>query len=161
MRDIKDYEGLYAATSCGKIYSYRAKRFLKPIKNKKGYLYVNLCKDGVCKHYFVHRLVADAYLPNQDNLPQVNHKDEDKSNNALPNLEWISPKDNTNYGTGKERSAKSRQKKVICIETQQIFDSVTKAAKAVNVSPSHISECCRGKLKTSGGYHWAYYEDEE
>lgn len=75
----------------------------------------------------------------------MNHKDEDKSNNVLSNLEWISPKDNTNYGTGKERSAKSRQKKVICLETKEVFSSINEAAKAVDINPSCIGKVCRGK----------------
>lgn len=83
MRDIPGYEELYAATSCGKIYSYKAKKFLKPGKTKDGYLFVILYKDGVHKCYRVHRLIAATYLPNPDNLPQVNHKDEDKSNNSV------------------------------------------------------------------------------
>lgn len=83
MRDIPGYEGLYAATSCGKIYSYRAKKFLKPRITKKGYCRVLLYKDGKGKDFYIHRLVAEAYLDNPENLSQVNHKDEDKSNNSV------------------------------------------------------------------------------
>lgn len=75
MRDIKGYEGLYAATSCGRIFSYRAKKFLKPRITKKGYCRVLLYKDGKGKDFYIHRLVAEAYLDNPENLPQVNHKD--------------------------------------------------------------------------------------
>ena len=144
MKDIKGYEGLYAATSCGKIYSYRAKKFLKPRKDRGGYLLENLYKDSKMKTYTIHRLITETFLPNPDNLPEVNHIDEDKTNNALSNLQWISHKDNINYGTGKERAAKSCQKKVICIETQEVFDSIKDAAKAVDISPSSISSCCKG-----------------
>ena len=161
MRDIKDYEGLYAATSCGRVWSYRAKKFLKSRKNRDGYLLVNLYKDSKMKTYVIHRLIAETYLPNQDNLPEVNHKDEDKSNNALPNLEWCTREYNINFGTGKERAAKSHQKKVICVETGIIYNSIIEAAKAVDISPSSISGCCKGKRKTAAGLHWRYYEDEE
>ena len=113
MRDIPGYEGLYAATSCGKIYSYRAKKFLKPRKDRDGYLLINLYKDNKMKTYLVHRLIAATYLDNPLNLPQVNHKDEDKTNNALPNLEFCTAAYNINFGTGKERAAKSCQKKHI------------------------------------------------
>ena len=117
-------------------------------------------KNGKTKTCVIHRLVAETYLPNPLNLPQVNHKDEDKLNNALSNLEYCTAAYNTNYGTHNERSAKARQKKVICIETGQVFKSVKEAQDFVN--STHISECCRGKLKTTAGYHWAYYyEDEE
>ena len=88
MKDIQGYEGLYAVTSCGKVWSYKNERFLKPYKKRDGYLEVYLYKGGERKHYIIHRLVAMAYIPNPDNLPQVNHKDENKENNALPNLEW-------------------------------------------------------------------------
>ena len=152
MLDIKGYEGLYAATSCGKIYSYRAKKFLKPSKDRYGYLQVVLCKDGKQKTYRIHRLVAEAYLPNPLNLPQVNHKDENKANNALPNLEWCDAAYNNNY---------SFAKKVICVETGIIYNSIKEAAKAVNVAKSNISGCCRGKQKASAGYHWKYYKEEK
>lgn len=161
MKFIPGYEGLYAATEDGRIFSYRKNRFLRPRKNKDGYYRVDLCKNGKSKTYLVHRLIAATYLDNPENLLQVNHKDEDKTNNALLNLEWISPKDNINYGTGKERSAKSRQKKVICLETKEVFDSVTEAAKAVNINPSNISRCLTGRHKTAASYHWRYYEEEK
>lgn len=158
MKYIPGYEGLYAATEDGRIFSYKTNKFLKPSNNGFGYLYVDLCKNGVRKRYRVHRLIAATYLENPLNLPQVNHKDEDKSNNALSNLEWISPKDNTNYGTGKERSAKSRQKKVICIETGEIFESIDAAGKAKYIDPSCIGKVCKGKGKTAAGVHWKYYD---
>ena len=161
MRDIPGYESLYAVTSCGKVYSYRAKKFLKPRLTKKGYCRVLLYKDGKGKDFYIHRLVSEAYLDNPENLSQVNHKDEDKSNNSVQNLEYCDAAYNTNYGTGKERSAKSRQKKVICIETQEIFDSVTEAAKAVDVDKSSISRCIAGRQKTCAGYHWKQYDQKE
>ena len=148
MRDIKGYESLYGITSCGRVYSYRTKKFLKPWDDGRGYLCVNLSKNGKWKHYKIHRLVADAYLPNPDNLPQVNHIDENKTNNALPNLEWCDASYNINY---------SQAKKVICVETGIIYNSITEAAKAVNRSIGNISNCCKGKRKTSAGFHWRYY----
>lgn len=105
MIDIKGYEGLYAVTSCGKIWSYRKGAFLSPINNGK-YLYVELWKNGKRKRERIHRLVAQAYLPNPNNLPQVNHKDEVKTHNYLGNLEWCDASYNINYGTRNERVAK-------------------------------------------------------
>lgn len=136
MRDIPGYEGLYGITSCGRVWSYRAKKFLKPFDDGRGYKIVVLSKNGKPKKYKIHRLVAEAYLPNPANLPQVNHKDENKANNALPNLEWCDAAYNINY---------SQAKKVICLETGEIFDSITKAAKAVDVAKGNISRCCKGK----------------
>lgn len=159
MKDIKNYEGLYAVTSCGKVWSYKRKKFLNPFSNEKGYLLVTLCKDSVIKHYKVHRLVAEAYIPNPENKPQVNHIDECKTNNCLNNLCWMTGKENVNYGTGKERSAKARRKKVICIETGEIFNSLTETAKVVNKSIGNICLCLKGVTETAAGYHWAYYEE--
>lgn len=158
MRDIPGYEGLYAATSCGRIWSYRAKKFLKPGKTRKGYLKVVLCKDGAKKTCLVHRLIAATYLDNPENLPCVNHRDEDKSNNALSNLEFCDVRYNCNFGTRNQRLSK----RVICIETNEIFNSIKEAAKALDIVPSNISSCLTGKRQIAGGFHWAYYyEDEE
>ena len=161
MRDIPGYEGLYAATSCGRVWSYRRKKFLKPGNDGRGYKIVSLSKNGERKTYKIHRLVVETYLPNPDNLPQVNHKDENKANNALQNLEYCDAAYNTNYGTGKERSAKARSKKIQCIETQEVFDSIKDAAKAINRSTGNICDCLAGRNKTTAGYHWKYYDQKE
>ena len=106
MKDIKGYEGLYAITSCGKVWSYRRKKFLKPVANRVGYFYVNLCINGNHTSYAIHRLVAEAYIPNPENLPEINHKDENKENNCLQNLEWCNRKYNINYGTRNDKLKK-------------------------------------------------------
>ena len=157
MRDIPEYEGLYAATTDGQIYSYRSKKYLKPWINNSGYLQVGLCKDGTRKIYLAHRLIAETYLPNPQNLPAVNHIDEDKSNNALQNLEYCDAKYNCNFGTRNEKLSK----RVICVETEIIYSSIREAAKAVDIVPSNISNCLAGRRKTAGGYHWKYYEQKE
>lgn len=90
MKDIKGFEGKYAVTSCGKVWSYRSKRFLKIEKTSNGYLRVYL-QD---KHYYVHRLVAETYLSNPDNLPEVHHIDANKEHNYINNLQWMSKRDN-------------------------------------------------------------------
>ena len=156
MKDIIGYEGLYAITSCGKVYSYRSKKFLKPRKIRDGYLQVNLYKDGKREFYYIHRLVAEAYLPNPDNLPQVNHKDENKENNALPNLEWCDISYNVNYGSRNEKVGKALGKPVYCEELNKIFDGAHAAARELNLFQANITNCCKGKLKTTGGYHWRY-----
>lgn len=152
MKDIKGYEGLYAITSCGKVYSYKRKRFLRPFDNGLGYFKVFLCKDGKKKQYYLHRLVAEAYLENPNNYPQVNHRDENKSNNCVNNLEFCTVEYNANFGTRNERISK----KIICLETGEKFNSLTEAAIAINRSVVTLSNHLRGRRKTCAGLHWAY-----
>ena len=159
MVDIQGYEGIYAITSCGKVWSYKTKRFLKTHKNAKGYERVYLYKDNIGKRFTIHKLVAMAYIPNSNNLPQVNHKDENRENNSVNNLEWCTNKYNSNYGTRNERMAKAKRKKVLCIELNRIFDSGLQAQKELKIAVSRISECCSGKSKTAGGYHWQYADE--
>lgn len=160
MREIPNYEGLYAVTSCGKVWSYRSKRFLTPRKSKKGYLTVLLCNKGNMREFKIHRLVADAYIPNPDNLPQVNHKDENKQKNCISNLEWCTNLYNRNYGTRNQRAAmaisKAKMKPCICIETNKIYPSVAQAAKETNLCKSSIGKCCRGERKSCSNTHWNY-----
>ena len=113
MKDIKNYEGIYGITSCGKVWSYKRKKFLKHRVNNYGYLYVNLSKNGKYKSYVIHRIVAEAYLPNPENLPEINHKDENKANNCLQNLEWCDASYNTNYGTRNEKASNSLKKPIL------------------------------------------------
>lgn len=150
MKDIIGYEGLYAITSCGKVYSYRNKKFLKPHKDKASFLRVSLHKDKEIKHQYIHRLVAEAYSPNPDNLRQVRHKDENKENNALPNLEWCP----MNY----QKCNQKPRKPVHCIELNRTFTGAAAAARELGLGSGNITSCCTGKRKTCGGYHWRYQE---
>lgn len=154
LQDVIGYEGIYAVAENGQVWSHRSNKFLKPSKLPNGYLQVGLSKDGKQKRFFVHRLVAMAFIPNPDNLPQVNHKDENKLNNCIDNLEWCDCKYNNNYGTAKQR----RSDAVICVETGIKYDSLTAAAEAIGVFKQNISRCLKGRCKTVGGYHWVYAE---
>ena len=158
MIDIKGYEGLYAVTFSGKVWSYRKNIFLKPFLSR-GYLKVRLYKNGTNEQKFIHRLVAEEFLRNPQNLPQVNHKDENKQNNCAENLEWCDTKYNINYGKHNEMVAKSHCKKVYCVELDRVFESAKLAAIQLNLSDSNIAKCCKGKYKTTGGYHWKYFDD--
>lgn len=153
MKDVQNYEGLYAVTSCGKVYSHKRKKFLKP-REVGGYLQVSLYKGGEREFYLIHRLVAEAYLPNPNNLPCVNHKDENKENNALQNLEWCTYEYNNNYGSRNQKISKP----VFCVELNKTFDGARIAARELGLDQSHITKCCKGKQKTTGGYHWRYQE---
>lgn len=119
-RSIEGYEGLYEVSNTGQVrsldryvktcyeaYKLHKGKILSPAKDKNGYLKVHLCYNGKHNIIRVHRLVAQAFLPNPDNLPEVNHKDEDKTNNNVDNLEWCDRKYNNNYGTKIERQKKT------------------------------------------------------
>ena len=158
MKDIKGYEGLYAITMTGRVWSYRTKKFLKPANDGKGYLQVVFYKDGKSKHFRVHRLVAETYIPNPENKPHVGHIDDNPKNNCWDNIYWTTALNNNNYGS----HAKSfcGAKKVICVETGQIFRTITEAAEKMNLNYARISDVCRGKRKTTGGYHFEYVKED-
>ena len=156
MRDICGYEGLYAITDNGEVWSYRKNKFLKQHITNDGYLYVTLYKNKQRKTIKVHRLVAETYIPNPNNLPEVNHKSEVTTNNCIDNLEWVTKKENANYGTRAERIHKKTRKKVLCVETNIIYASTLDAEYKTGISSSHISEVANGIRKTAGGYLWKY-----
>ena len=150
MRDVKGYEGIYGITSCGKVWSYRRQKFLKPFYDKNGYLRVQLCKNGKCKKYKLHRLVADAYIPNPDNLPEVDHIDNDKTHNYINNLQWLSHKDN---------SRKSNNKPILQFDLNGNFIREWECAYDVGKEVKQgINNCLRGRTKSAYGYIWKYKE---
>ncbi len=104
--------------------------------------------------------MAEAYIPNPDDLPIINHKDETKTHNYINNLEWCDKKYNTNYGTGIERHAKAISKSIYCVELDKVYESLTQAAVELGLNTGNISRCCQGKAKTTGGYHFRYKEVE-
>lgn len=175
-KDIKDYEGLYQVSNLGRIKSLsrfhytgwgknkgyiKKEKILKPRYDKKGYQMVVLYKNGIGKNFKVHRLVAEAFIPNPNNLPQINHKDEIKRNNIFTNLDWCDCKYNNNYGNHKTFG----NKKVIMLDKNNnkinIFDSINEASKKTNIIATSIGKCCNKKQKTAGGYVWEYYREED
>lgn len=114
------------------------------------------------KNKHVHRLVAEVFLENPLDLPQVNHKDENKKNNCVENLEWCNSLYNVRYGTGQKRRVEAAMKKyaVINLETGEIYQCPVDAYKATGIHNDSISRACRGKSKTAGGYHWEYVKDD-
>lgn len=150
----------YAVTPCGKVKNRITGRFLKPIKNKDGYIVVGLSQEGKFKTFRVNRLVAELYIKNPNKLPQVNHKDLNKENNHKDNLEWCTAKQNSQHaaqnghvGGRHERPVHKITKGYKILET---YESVCKAAKANGLSFSNIYSVCRGERKTTGGFYWNF-----
>lgn len=160
-RDIQGYEGIYEVSNYGNIRSlkYGKFKYLKPRKDGNGYFQVILCKNGQKKEYRVHRLVAMAFIDNPSNLPQINHKDEDKTNNKASNLEWCTNKYNKRYSCGK---------KVIGINPKDDFIIVmgaTRDGESLGFSNGNISAAANGKFNKKGnhtykGLNWYYIPND-
>ena len=172
-KDILGYEGKYMVSNWGRVKSLNyhrtgKERIMKPSDNGHGYLFVVLCKDGKDKKCRINRLVAQAFLPNPDNLPEVNHKDENKYNNCVENLEWCDRSYNINYGTRNKRIAEkyindpNKSKTVVGINevngSMVIFPSSCEAERQTGIFQTSIIKCCKGKRNSAGGYFWFYLD---
>lgn len=176
-KPIAGFEGLYEVSNTGVIRtqgrtikthrkgteymkSYPA-RTMKVCLGKDGYLILSLRKDGLVYHKSVHRLVAEAFIPNPDNLPCINHKSEIKTENNVENLEWCDAKYNNNYGGRTERSIAHKRKKVACYKDGVLvkaFISQAEAGREMGIDSSAICMCCKGKIQHSCGYEWKYIQ---
>lgn len=162
-KDIQEYKD-YKISNYGNVKSLKKdkERILKPSKSSSGYLQVTLCKNGIIKNVFVHRLVANAFVPNELKFEEINHIDENKLNNHSNNLEWCNRKYNMNYGTIKEKMSVSKMKKVVKLDKQnnviQIYNSIKIAAIQNNCLETNIVACCkhRNSAKTCKGFKWEY-----
>ena len=166
-KDYKNYEGLYQASNLGRVRSldrwvsskngsmqFIKGRILKLGNHNQGYLSVNLCKNNKVKTYLVHRIIAETFLPNPDNLPCVNHKDEDKTNNSVVNLEWCTYEYNNNYGTANERMSKSLTNNIYTSREVDVYDldmnfietlpSLAECARKYNLKKANVIHCCNG-----------------
>lgn len=164
-KDIEGYEGLYQVSNLGRVKSLNYNHTRKPkvlslMNGSRGYMGIKLGKEGTITFKSVHRLVAQAFIPNPNNYPYINHKDENKKNNVWTNLEWCTAKYNTNYNNLPKRRGIKARKRVNQYDKQGNFiktwDSMTSIYETLKYNSSGISSCCSGKYKTSHGYIWRY-----
>lgn len=184
-KDVIGFEGLYQVSDDGRVrslprlkicgfngkkYLMQRGRILKSGHTNDGYAFVNLVKDGKSKPHYIHRLVAQAFIPNPNNYPVINHKDENPSNNYYKNLEWCTHKYNSNYGTAKERAAEVVRAKnpsiyntpVTNITTGEQFNSISEACDFYGFTNRYtIKRCCEGECATTDGYNWKYTHDKD
>lgn len=162
---VRGYEGIYIVSNLGNIFSLRRNKILRGRKGHRGYKQVNLCKNGVLTTHRVHRLVATAFVPNPNNYLELNHINENKLDNRVENLEWCDRSYNVNYGGRTEKQKAKLSKPVVQLslsgEQIAVFPSGIQAARELKLSSSSISECCRGKRKTIGGFKWEYSKEVE
>jgi hypothetical protein len=174
-KDIEGYEGKYQVSNLGNVRSldYRNTKMIGNLcpKLRSNYLFVHLRNHGIGKCPMVHRLVAKAFIPNPNNYPEVNHKDEDKHNNRADNLEWCTLKYNRNYGTTKiraietknKRNRKNAEKKVLQYDLDgnfiRSYKSSVEVARLLRILSSNVRSACRGLLKTYKGFIWKYAND--
>lgn len=143
-RPIKGYEN-YMVSSLGRIKSlnFGKEKILKiryASKHRQNYPTVRLCKNGKVTELKIHRLVGKTFLPNPNNLPMINHKDEDRTNNCVENLEWCDNKYNCNWGTRNKRIQEKRGFKVICLNDNTIYPSINKLSRTLNLRPFYVWE---------------------
>lgn len=174
-KPINGYQGLYEVSSLGRVKSLpRKKKFgnreyltkttlMTGCNNGNGYLSVTLCKDHKHKRFYIHRLVAETFIANPKHYPQINHLDENRSNNKVDNLEWCTAKHNINYGNRTRKYIRTRGKRVGQFtpggQLINIFLSAREATRLTGIA--NIASCARGEkwYKTAGGFVWKYLNE--
>lgn len=181
IEEWKDIEGFdnYIVSNLGNVLNKRKNTFLKPYKEKKGYLRVRLCKNGKYKHFLIHRLVAEAFIPNTDNKPFIDHINTIKNDNRVENLRWVTNKENCNNPLtiekykeinkikNKQGKLSPKSKPTLQFDLNGNFirkwDCIKDIERELGFDDSHISDCCLEKkyYKTAYGYKWGYESDYE
>ena len=175
-KPIKGYEGIYEVSDLGRVrslprpktsrnasgeFTFTTKpKILKAFEQNGGYQRISFGRGKNKVAIFVHRLVAQAFIPNPDNLPHVNHKDENPKNNRADNLEWCNAEYNNSYGNHIERCKRHRAVVQMTKDGQEIatFDSIVEAEEKTGCRATSIQACCIGRYKSSCGYRWRYAE---
>lgn len=163
-KNIEGYEGMYQVSNEGRVKSLKfgKEKIMKPNKDRNGYLNINLRKDEKRRIFAIHRLVAQAFLPNPNNYEEVNHKDEDKTNNVVSgvntNLEWCNRQYNCNYGTRTERISKQVNQYTLDDKLIATYSSTHEVERQLGFANQNISACCNGKFNTAYKYKWRYVD---
>ena len=188
-KDIKGYEGLYQVSNLGNVKKIKNKKYninkkeveekeinkyISIGKHKLGYKNVKLTdKNGIRKNLFLHRIIAEAFVENPNNFNIINHKDGDKSNNNINNLEWTTQKDNVNHAwknglcenvrkvcaiNGKRKSKKIIQKNKNG-EVIKVWNSAMDIERELGIIHNNITFCCKHHNRTAGGFIWEYYKE--
>ena len=171
--DIKGYEGLYQVSSLGRVRSldrviidknnrkmnYRGSLMSLNRTTKNGYCQITLSKNGKAKAHYVHRLVAEAFLTNENNYKEVNHKNENKLDNSVNNLEWCDRKYNLSYGSRTKRMCETQGKKILAFKYENNefvgeFVSHSEAQRILGLSPGSINQMLRGRVRQVKGYYF-------
>ncbi len=178
-KDIKNYEEKYQISNLGNIKSMnydktKREKLLKPNISNRGYKYINLCKNGKATKKYIHRLVAETFIPNFNNYPVVNHKDNNTLNNNANNLEWCTQSYNVKYAykcgrkgfwSGKFGGEHCLSRAVIQYDLKENFikewDCMGDVERQLGIRVCNISTCCIGKQKTAGGFKWKYKEEKQ
>ena len=185
-KDVLNYEGIYIISSKGRVKSLdrydsggrkRTGKILSAGNNKEGYKLVTLAKNGKLKTFKVHRLVAEAFIPNPDNKPEVDHINTIRYDNRAENLRWVTRKENESNETTKnhrsenfkgrilseehkKKIGKANGKLVYCVELDKVFESTSEASRQLGINKRNIASVCRGERNKAGGYHWKYVDNE-
>jgi prophage lambdaSa2, HNH endonuclease family protein len=171
-KDIFGYENIYQVSNLGRVrglkrktgnstgYYIRKGKILKKAMNIHGYEFVILSKNGKRKTITVHRLVAEAFIPNPNHFPCINHKNENRACNIVENLEWCTHKYNSNYGTSQKRKVMAISKPIIQMDLKeceiQTFSSSREIERIKGYKHQNIIACCRGIHQSAYGYKWKY-----
>lgn len=157
-KPIRGFEEEYEISNYGRVHSLKSNKILKQFEYRGGYLEVHLRKPGTKVHKKIHRLVAEHFIPNPENLPEVNHKDEDRQNNNFTNLEWCSHTYNNTYNGKHLRVGAKNHRPINQYDLEgnfiKTFPSQTEAAKGLGINQGGIADCARGHIKTYAGYIW-------
>lgn len=169
-KDIYNYEGKYIIDNNGNVKNVKSGKVLSPANSGKGYMMLYLIKDGVKERKYIHRIVAESFIPNPNNYKQVNHKDGIKNNNNVENLEWVTPSQNIKHAyreglkkpffSGINGKNHPCSKGILQIDKNnniiKKWENISRASEELNISVPCISMCCNGIRKTAGNYCWKF-----